>query len=89
MMRLRGVKRSVSSLSIQQLVKLDVWLHSLIETFKEAGGKLTKLHGPYWYAYWSEGGKTMSQYICRKASNLPEILSHTTSDNSYVIHLPR
>jgi hypothetical protein len=22
-----------------------------------------KLHGPYWYAYWSEGGKTVSQYI--------------------------
>lgn len=22
-----------------------------------------KLHGPYWYAYWSEGGKTKSQYV--------------------------
>jgi hypothetical protein len=22
-----------------------------------------KLHGPYWYAYWSEGGKTRSQYV--------------------------
>jgi hypothetical protein len=22
-----------------------------------------RLHGPYWYAYWSEGGKTRSQYI--------------------------
>jgi hypothetical protein len=21
------------------------------------------LHGPYWYAYWFEGGKTKSQYI--------------------------
>jgi hypothetical protein len=21
------------------------------------------LHGPYWYAYWSEGGKTKSQYV--------------------------
>ncbi len=20
-------------------------------------------HGPYWYAYWSEGGKTRSKYI--------------------------
>lgn len=22
-----------------------------------------KLHGPYWYAYWAENGKTKSQYI--------------------------
>jgi len=25
-----------------------------------------KLHGPYWYAYWSEGGKTRSQYIGKR-----------------------
>lgn len=25
-----------------------------------------KLHGPYWYAYWSEQGKTRSQYIGKK-----------------------
>lgn len=24
------------------------------------------LHGPYWYAYWSEGGRTKSQYIGKK-----------------------
>lgn len=28
-----------------------------------------KLHGPYWYAYWSEGVKTRSQYVGKK---LPE-----------------
>lgn len=28
-----------------------------------------QLHGPYWYAYWSEGGKTKSQYVGKK---LPE-----------------
>lgn len=22
-----------------------------------------KPHGPYWYAYWTEGGRTLSQYI--------------------------
>lgn len=22
-----------------------------------------ELHGPYWYAYWTEGGKTKSQYV--------------------------
>src|SRR5215207_6218648 len=25
-----------------------------------------KLHGPYWYMYWSEGGKTRSQYIGKR-----------------------
>jgi len=24
------------------------------------------LHGPYWYAYWSEKGKTRSQYIGKR-----------------------
>ena len=22
-----------------------------------------EMHGPYWYAYWTEGGKTKSQYV--------------------------
>ncbi|MGB8507709.1 MAG: DUF6788 family protein [Pyrinomonadaceae bacterium] len=30
------------------------------ESCKCADGKL---HGPYWYAYWTEGGKTKSQYV--------------------------
>jgi hypothetical protein len=25
-----------------------------------------ELHGPYWYAYWLEGGRTRSQYIGKK-----------------------
>lgn len=25
-----------------------------------------ELHGPYWYAYWSEGGKTKSRYVGKK-----------------------
>ena len=25
-----------------------------------------RLHGPYWYAYWTEGGKTRSQYVGKK-----------------------
>jgi hypothetical protein len=29
-----------------------------------------KLHGPYWYAYWFENGKTKSQYVGKK---LPRI----------------
>jgi hypothetical protein len=28
-----------------------------------------KLHGPYWYAYWSEDGKTKSRYVGKR---LPE-----------------
>jgi hypothetical protein len=27
-----------------------------------------KLHGPYWYAYWTEGGRTKSEYV---GKNLP------------------
>jgi hypothetical protein len=91
-MRLREVKQSVRSLSFEQLVKLDAWLHSLIETAEGAGGKPTKraagsktyrselvrcgkkgckcaegkLHGPYWYAYWTEGGRTKSEYVGKK-----------------------
>ena len=25
-----------------------------------------KPHGPYWYAYWTEGGRTKSQYVGKK-----------------------
>jgi len=25
-----------------------------------------ELHGPYWYAYWTENGKTRSQYIGKR-----------------------
>jgi hypothetical protein len=33
-----------------------------------------KLHGPYWYAYWTENGKTKSQYIGKK---LPKGTQHS------------
>lgn len=47
---------------------------------KCAGGIL---HGPYWYAYWTEGGKLKSQYIGKK---LPKgarrkLSRHKVSDN--------
>ena len=99
-MTLREIKQSVRSLNSRQLVKLDAWLHELIDAAKSkkrdhAGtgrrvveehktinktyrleevrcGKKNchcaegKLHGPYWYAYWTEGGRTKSQYIGKK-----------------------
>src|SRR5947209_3704243 len=93
-MKLQEIKRSVGALSLQQLIKLDAWLHSLIETadrngrrkmvVKHPAGHKTyrsemvrcgkkgckctegKLHGPYWYAYWTEGGKTRSQYVGKR-----------------------
>jgi hypothetical protein len=93
-MKLREVKRSVGALSTQQLVKLDAWIHGLLEgvahddghsvigkrhlrhkTYRRelvrCGKKDCKcaegqLHGPYWYAYWMEGGRTKSQYIGKK-----------------------
>ncbi len=31
------------------------------------GGEVADVgHGPYWYAYWSEDGKTQSQYIGKR-----------------------
>jgi hypothetical protein len=97
-MKLREVKQSIRGLNFLQLVKLDAWLHSVIETAERTGsdqGVVGKppddhktyrqemvrcgkkgcrcangeLHGPYWYAYWSEGGKTKSEYV---GKHLPE-----------------
>src|ERR1051325_5406987 len=25
-----------------------------------------RLHGPYWYAYWSEGGRTRARYVGKR-----------------------
>jgi hypothetical protein len=76
-------------------VKLDAWIHSLLERADPANtgraeavkrriGQKTyrrelvrcgkkgckcaegRLHGPYWYAYWTEGGRTRSQYVGKK-----------------------
>lgn len=100
MTKLSDVKRSVSGLTPNQLLKLDAWLHELLAAAEpeKPGGAGTrrrvlkehktvnknyqlenvrcgkkncqcaegKLHGPYWYAYWTEGGKTRSQYIGKK-----------------------
>jgi hypothetical protein len=92
-MKLQEIKQSVRALSLQQLIKLDAWLHGLLETADTVGPKKVakhpadhktyrsemvrcgkkgckcaegKLHGPYWYAYWSEGGKTRSRYIGKR-----------------------
>lgn len=97
-MTIREIKKSVSTLNTRQLVRLDAWLHELIEAAeskKQATprrrlveehkavnktyrleevrcGKKNchctegKLHGPYWYAYWTEGGRTRSQYVGKK-----------------------
>lgn len=95
-MQLRHVKQAVRRLTFDQMLKLDSWLHGLIDdakiirepnasshkvtlevqrvskTYRLEGIRCGKdnckcargeLHGPYWYAYWSEGGKTKSQYI--------------------------
>lgn len=98
MTKLSEIKQSVSGLTPKQLLKLDEWLHELMdaaESKKQAKprrrlvkehktvnktyrleevrcGKKNchcaegKPHGPYWYAYWTEDGKTRSQYIGKK-----------------------
>lgn len=109
-MPLREIKKSVRTLNLQQLVKLDVWLHELIDAAKSKKrnraktarqvveehktvnktyrleevrcGKKNchcaegKLHGPYWYAYWTKDGRTKSQYVGKK---LPRGIRRTVS----------
>lgn len=101
-MNLSEIKRSARALTPKQLLKLDAWLHELINAAESkkyhrdaASRRLVEehktvnktyrleevrcgkknchcaegqLHGPYWYAYWTEGGRTKSQYI---GKNLP------------------
>lgn len=102
-MNLREIKRHVGALSARQLVKLDAWIHGLLETTADVGGSKAagehrvsrrtyqhemvrcgkkgcrcargELHGPYWYAYWTEGGKTRSQYVGKKLSRKRKICS--------------
>lgn len=31
-----------------------------------------ELHGPYWYAYWTEGGRTRSRYVGKKLPKQPQ-----------------
>jgi hypothetical protein len=101
MMKMRDIKQSIEALRTREMVKLDAWLHALIqgrEAAMNARGTTTrhevlqahqtarktyrlelvscgkarckcvegKLHGPYWYAYWSEGGRTKSQYVGKR-----------------------
>ena len=105
-MNLIRIKLAVRALSLNQLRKLDDWLHELIRRAEESdrtepssprkqtandrtlNGKTYrlesvrcgkekckctrgKLHGPYWYCYWSEQGSTKSQYVGKR---LPETI---------------
>jgi hypothetical protein len=114
---LRELKRQVSTLNTRQLVRLDAWIHGLLESAPECiddsrstgtarpgshktyrrelvrcGKKGCKcadgqLHGPYWYAYWTEGGKTRSQYVGKrlpKGVRAGRKRRSAGSDNSYV-----
>ncbi len=100
MTKLSEIKRSARALTTNELLKLDAWLHELIDAAgsKKRGRGATRrralkeqktvnktyrrelvrcgkkgckcaegnLHGPYWYAYWTEGGRTRSQYVGKK-----------------------
>jgi hypothetical protein len=98
MTKLSQIKRAARTLTPKQLLKLDAWLHELMDAAaskKQAAprhrlveehktvnktyrleevrcGKKNchclegRLHGPYWYAYWTEGGRTRSQYVGKK-----------------------
>lgn len=97
--RLPISRKSLHSLSLDQLLELSAVIRQLIQAAKEAekrhrqrmrwtedegrdhntyrlvsvrcGKENCKCtqgsgHGPYWYAFWSEQGKTKSKYIGKK-----------------------
>jgi hypothetical protein len=109
----KQIKRSARALSLEEMVKLDAWLHGLIRRTKSAQRRaaphiqrefveekvvdnktyrLVKVHcgkkgckcagggghGPYWYAYWSEQGKTKSKYVGKK---LPQHEAHKLGED--------
>lgn len=110
-MNLSEIKRSARALNTKQLLKLDAWLHELIESAESKTreraatsrqlveehkthnktyrleevrcGKKNchcvegRLHGPYWYAYWTERGRTRSQYVGKK---LPKGIKRVESE---------
>ena len=43
-----------------------------------------ELHGPYWYAYWREGGKVKSRYIGKQ---LKPVAPPATGTNDHLPHL--
>ncbi len=101
-MGLREIKQAARGLSLEQLKKLEAWLHQELthraeeaerkeespprtqileerssnnRTYRLQGIRCGKerckcadgeLHGPYWYAYWSENGRTRSQYVGKR-----------------------
>jgi hypothetical protein len=113
-MTLTQLKHAARELSLDQIRRLDTWLHDLIR--KEVGAKRKErssrrevveersvdnrtyrlegircgkekckcaqgqLHGPYWYAYWSEGGKTKTQYIGKKLPQFKTTNIHKQKD---------
>jgi hypothetical protein len=88
--RVRGPVKQHEVLQAHRTAR-KTYRHELVRCGRESCKCVEgKLHGPYWYAYWSEGGKTRS-YIGKR---LPKGVkprrdeSSATSDNSYVIHLP-
>jgi hypothetical protein len=44
-----------------------------LEHVKCGKPKCSKWHGPYWYAYWSAGGRTRSLYIGKRLRPAAEV----------------
>lgn len=44
-----------------------------LERVKCGKSKCRKWHGPYWYAYWTSGGRTRSIYIGKKLRPASEV----------------
>lgn len=64
--RARGVTKQHEVLQLRRTAHLTYRLERVRcgkESCKCVEGNL---HGPYWYAYWSEGGKTRSRYVGKR-----------------------
>lgn len=66
--------------TLDGLHDLDAWLHDEIAArhVQEVAVRCGKppcrcasgaTHGPYWYAYWSEDGKTRCRYVGKRLSS--------------------
>jgi hypothetical protein len=78
---LHGLLEAVEHKGIHEVMKYSAGHKTYRSEMVRCGKKICRcakgnLHGPYWYAYWSENGKTRSQYV---GKHLPKGVKHPRS----------
>jgi hypothetical protein len=75
LVKVAGSQRHNSTVTGRELVERREAAHMTYRLERVRCGKVNcrcsggELHGPYWYAYWTEGGRTRSRYLGKE---LPE-----------------